>query len=189
MPLASLELPCRAFPSRGAVPALAGPLASLWVRVSTAADAVPAGVSRPLFPVPRQLFARSSPPGGGPRTHEPGRRFLAIARPVASTRDRAARTVPLPPTLGSPVSGRHARFEALLPPGVRSATIPVTWPGPGPPVGALLGFLPSRALSTTVLGSVCHVDARREPKPRATCASGRPAVAVACRDPDSDPGF
>jgi hypothetical protein len=38
---------------------------------------------------------------------------------------RAARPVPSPPTLGSPVSGRHARFEALLPPGVRSATIPI----------------------------------------------------------------
>jgi len=64
-----------------------------------------------------------NPPGGRPWTHEPGRRFLAVASPVASARKRAARTVPIPQTLGSPVSGRHARFEALLPPGVRSATV------------------------------------------------------------------
>jgi hypothetical protein len=58
-----------------------------------------------------------------PWTHEPGRRFPAIARPVASTHSRAPH-VPshFSRTLGSPVSGRHARFEALLPPGVRSAT-------------------------------------------------------------------
>jgi len=46
--------------------------------------------------------------------------------------------------------------------------------------------LPSRALSTTVRDPVIRVDTRREPKPLATCASGRPAVTVACRDPDSD---
>jgi len=68
-------------------------------------------------------LCRSHPPEGRHGTHEPGRRFLAVASPVASTRSgRAARTVHFPPTLGSPVNGRHARFEALLPPGVRSAT-------------------------------------------------------------------
>jgi len=81
------------------------------------------------FPDSRASSLPSSPPESGPGTHEPGRRFLAIASPVASARKRAARTVPIPQTLGSPVSGRHARFEALLPPGVRSATIPLTWPG------------------------------------------------------------
>jgi len=81
------------------------------------------------FPDSRASSLPSNPPESGPGTHEPGRRFLAIASPVASTRKRAARTVLIPLTLGSPVSGRHARFEALLPPGVRSATIPLTWPG------------------------------------------------------------
>jgi hypothetical protein len=81
------------------------------------------------FPDSRASSLPSNPPESGPGTHEPGRRFLAIASPVASARKRAARTVPIPLTLGSPVSGRHARFEALLPPGVRSATIPLTWPG------------------------------------------------------------
>jgi hypothetical protein len=108
------------------------------------------------------------PPEGGPGTHEPGRRFPAVASPVASTRTRrVARTVLFPPTLGSPVNGRHARFEALLPPGVRSATTPAL-ARPRSPVGALLGFLPSRVSSTTVRGSVTRKDMRRgqSPMPR-----------------------
>jgi len=60
----SLELPFRAFPSRGAVPALAG----LCFRAGshpTTASAAWSSLSRSLSP-PRQLFARS-PPGGEPR--------------------------------------------------------------------------------------------------------------------------
>jgi len=52
-----------------------------------------------------------------------------------------------------------------------------------PPVGALLGFSPSRALSTTVRSSVSRVDTRGGAKPRATCASRRPAIAVALPRP------
>jgi len=55
-----------------------------------------------------------------------------------------------------------------------------------PPVGALLGFLPFRVFSTTVRGSVTRVDMRRGPKPQATHITGRPAIAIAFRDPDSD---
>jgi len=123
MPLASLELPSRAFPSRGAVPALAG-RCFLAGSYPTAAGAVPAGSSRPLS---RFAPARchSNPPEGGPGTHEPGRRFSrSLVRSPRRTRRCAARAVHSPPTLGSPVNGRHARFEALLPPGVRSATTP-----------------------------------------------------------------
>jgi len=50
MPLASLELPSRAFPSRGAAPALAGRFFLAGSR-STAAGAVPAGASRSLSPI------------------------------------------------------------------------------------------------------------------------------------------
>jgi hypothetical protein len=113
-------------------------------------------------------LCHTRPPGGGPGTHELGRRFPAVASPVASTRTRrVARTVLFPPTLGSPVNGRHARFEALLPPGVRSATTPAL-ARPRSPVGALLGFLPSRVSSTTVRGSVTRKDMRRgqSPMPR-----------------------
>jgi len=52
---------------------------------------------------------------------EPGRRFLAVASPVASTHPKMRRTCrPLPVNAGLAVYERHARFEALLPPGVRS---------------------------------------------------------------------
>jgi len=75
-------------------------------------------------------LCRSSPPEGRPGTHEPGRRSLrSLVRSPRRTRRRVARTVHIPPTLGSPVNGRHAHFEALLPPGVRSATTSLTWPG------------------------------------------------------------
>jgi len=131
--------------------------ARLRVRSPTAAGAAPSRVSRSLSPVAPAL-RRASPPEGGPGTHEPGRRIPAFASPVASTR----LSVPHVPScsssaLSSPVNGRHARFRALLPPGVRSATA-LTLARSGPPVGALLGFSPSRALSTTVRGSVSRVD-------------------------------
>jgi len=102
----------------------------------------------------------SNPPEGGPGTHEPGRRFLAVVSPVASARFRVPH-VPSPShgSLGSPVSGRHARFEALLPPGVRSATIPAL-ARLRPPAGALLGFSPFRVFSTTVPGSVSREATR-----------------------------
>jgi len=54
-----LELPCRAFSSRGAVPALAG-RCFLAGSHPTTASAVSRSLSRPLSP-PRQLFARARP--------------------------------------------------------------------------------------------------------------------------------
>jgi len=61
MPLASLELPSRAFPSRGAAPALAGRFFLAGSR-STAAGAVPLGASQSLSPFSRQLFALRTHP-------------------------------------------------------------------------------------------------------------------------------
>jgi hypothetical protein len=121
MPLASLELPSRAFPSRGAVPALAG----LLLPCGFALRHPPAQCLQEIrgrFHPSRQPFAARARPEADPGRMSRDERFPAIARPVASTRKRAARTVHFPPTLGSPVRDRHARFEALLPPGVRSAT-------------------------------------------------------------------
>jgi len=77
-------------------------------------------VFRGCFPLSSQLVCRARPSCDGPGTHEPGRRFPAVARPAASAHKCAARIRPLPRTSGSPVNGRHAHFEALLPPGVRS---------------------------------------------------------------------
>jgi len=102
IPLASLELPSRAFPSRGAVPALAGRFFLAGSR-STAAGAVSAGSSRPLSPsLLRADSLPSNPPESGPWTHEPGRRFLAVASPVASARFRV-------PHVPSPSHGYWAR--------------------------------------------------------------------------------
>jgi len=177
--------PLQSFPFPGSRTRSRGPLASLRVRSPTAAGAVPAGSSRPLSRFAPAL-CRSSPPEGRPGTHEPGRRFSrSLVRSPRRARRRAARTVPFLLTLGSPVSGRHARFEALLPPGVRSATTPS--PGQAevarrcsPGVLTLQSFLHH--------GSGFGVSCRhtRGAKPRSTRASRRPAVAVAFRDPDSD---
>jgi len=140
MPLASLELPSRAFPSRGAVPALAGrcfragSLSDYRRRNAAGRFAIAFAAAPALCPY--------APPGGGSRTHEPGRQFPAVASRSlghAAKRDFADR--PFPSTLGSPVSSRHARFEALLPSGVRSPDDPMPWQG-RPPGRCSPGFLP-----------------------------------------------
>jgi len=55
-----------------------------------------------------------------------------------------------------------------------------------PPVVALLGSLPSRALSTTVRGLASRRTTRGGLEAPCHMRSGRPAIAVARRDPDSD---
>jgi len=117
MPLASLELPYRAFPSRGAVPALAG-LCFLAGSRSTAASAELSRDSRSLSP-----FAPSSLPLKPARrrtgTHEPGRRFPAVASPVASTRSMSAPHVPSPsrgPWARRLTAGKRP-LRSLAPPG------------------------------------------------------------------------
>jgi len=182
VPGASLQ----SFPFPGSRTRSRGPSCSLAGSRSTAAGAVSAGASRSLSPVEPAL-CRSNPPGGGSVTHEPGRRFPAIVSPVASTRSVSEPHVPSSSyrhwarrlAAGTPASKLCSPRESVPRRPLRLARL-------RPPVGALLGFLSSRALSTTVQGSVSRVDARREPKPHATCTSGRPAVAVAFRDPDSD---
>jgi len=186
MPLASLERPSRAFPSRGAVPALAGHLlpCGFALRLSPAQRLQEI---RNRFPRLVPALCRSSPPEGRPGTHEPGRRFLAaLVRSPRRTRRCAARTVPFPPTLGSPVNGRHARFEALLPPGVRSAASSL----PGQAEDARRcspGVLDPSELSPprSWVRSLAATHAGGS-SPHATCTSERPAVAVAFRDLDSD---
>jgi len=116
MPLASLESPFRAFPSRGAVPALAGPCFLASSR-STTAGAARASPSQRFHlsadPLPR--FATRAH-----RTTGPGQQDSRVARRDRRTcfRTPTASCRSLEP--GSPVSRRHARFEALLPSRVRS---------------------------------------------------------------------
>jgi len=83
------------------------------------------------------------------------------------------------------VRRRHARFEALLPPGVRSATTP----RPGQ-AGVARRCSPGvlSLQSSLHYGSGFGLSRRhsRGAKPRSANTSGRPAIAVALRDPDSD---
>jgi len=105
-----------------------------------------------------------NPPGGGPWTHEPGRRFLAIASPVASACSVSMPHVPSPShrhwarrlAAGTPASKLCSPRESVLRRPRYLARL-------RPPVGALLGFLPSRALSTTARGSVSRRVTRGEP--------------------------
>jgi len=177
--------PSRAFPSRGAAPALAG-RCFLAGSLSDCRRRSARRIFTTAFPLRASSLPHASTRRRTPRrmSQDDGSSRSLVRSPRRTVRC-AARPVLFPPALGSPVNGRHARFEALLPPGVRSATT-LTLARQGPSVGALLGFSPSRALSTTVLDPVCRVDTRGGQKPLTTCISGRPAVAVADRDPDSD---
>jgi len=106
-----------------------GPRASLRVRVRLP----PAQGLQELhgrFPLSRRLFARRAHPEVNPgRMSRDDGSLRSLGRPPRRTRKCTARSVHFPQTLGSPVSGRHARFEALLPPGVRSETTSSPWPG------------------------------------------------------------
>jgi hypothetical protein len=180
-----LERPSRAFPSRGAVPALAGHLLTCGFVLRLPPAQRLRGLRDRFHPGSEPTLCRSRPPGGGPGTHEPGRGIPAIVSPVASTH-RSAPHVPSTPhqrwarrlTAGTPASElcspresvpRHPRYLAR----------------PKVPVGALLGFSPSRALSTTVPGSVSRVDMHggQSPFPRTSPGAQPSRLHAATRTP------
>jgi len=78
------------------------------------------------------------PPGGGPRrmSRDNGSSRLLSRPPVSHSRVASRPAFPFTP--GSPVSSRHARFEALLPPGVRSLATPC--PGQGEAATSVLSW-------------------------------------------------
>lgn len=84
---------------------------------STAAFAATEGASRPLSPVRADSSPVASPPGGGPGTTEPGRWFPAIARPVASTHECAARADSFPSDAGLKGEQPPRPLRSLAPPG------------------------------------------------------------------------
>jgi hypothetical protein len=152
--------PLQSFPFPGSRTRSRGPPASLRVRSPTTAGATPAGASRPLSRLAPAL-CRSRPPEGGPGTHEPGLTFPAIVSPVASAHPEVHRTYrPLPTDVGL-AGKRPARpLRSLAPPGSPFSDDPIRLASLEPPVGALLGFSPFRARSTTVRGSVSRTDTR-----------------------------
>lgn len=92
MPLAPLESPFRAFPSRGAVPALAG----LLLPCGFALDP-PNGAARTegfAAPFPVAPTSRRGSPVRAGRTGRPGRRFPGVARTLSVTRCRARFSAP-----------------------------------------------------------------------------------------------
>jgi len=120
---------------------------------------------------------------------EPGRRFLAVASPVASTHPKMRRTCrPLPVNAGLAVYERHARFEALLPPGVRSVR-PPPWQAKASRPVLSWGCRPPELSINDPGSGVSRRRARAGLDTPATHVSGRPAFAVAGREPSTDPGF
>jgi hypothetical protein len=115
-PLAPLESPFRAFPSRGAVPALAGLLLPCGWCMTAQRRGVVRGIREP-FRRSRRPLATARPKAGW--TPKSGRRFPGSARRRLTTasrleRHRAHRTR----------RPRHVRFAALLPSRVRSRSRP-----------------------------------------------------------------
>jgi len=145
------SLPLQSFPFPGSRTRSRGPLASLRVRLPTENGAVPAGASRPLSPLrasPLPLVSALRRTTG--RMSRDDGSLRSLVRSPRPPRKGAARAVLFLPRLGSPFCSRHARFEALLPPGVRSATT-LALARQGPSAGALLGS--STLQSSLHLGS------------------------------------
>jgi hypothetical protein len=145
MPLAYLELPSRAFPSRGAVPSLLG----LFSLAGSSSDRCRCVVNRG--------FATAFP---GQGFHPGSRRLFAPSPPVKATRDAGAvtkvprdcyvgrvrpacaghldRHIPSTPWLTGERPARPLR--SFAPPGSPFSSRPRSLSGEAAPAGALLGF-------------------------------------------------
>jgi len=103
--------PLQSFPFPGSRTRSRGPLLTCGFALRHVAGAAPAGSSRSLSPVRAVSSPHAPTREGRPGTHETGRGFLAVAESGRLEAPKCpARTVRIPPTLGSPVNGRHARF-------------------------------------------------------------------------------
>jgi len=135
-----LESPYRAFPSRGAVPALAGPFSLVGSRRPPNGAARSEGFAAP-FAVRADLSPQPARGLGGLK--KSGRRVPGVARAshVSRCRGRLRRLVSDRP--GSPDSAARTPTSELCSP--RESVLgfgPRPWPGCDPPVGALLGLRP-----------------------------------------------
>jgi len=185
MPLAFLEFPSELSPLGEPCP-LSRAFASLWVRVRRSPARFPRAL-HPTFtacadPLPRLALRLAG-------THGPGRRIpVRLDRSVEAPK-RLDRKRPCSSKPGSPVNRRHAHFEALLPPRVRSRGD--SYPGRGGRrrVGALLGFFPSRACSTIARDTTRRERDTQTGQGPFRMKLGNPDVPRRSRHPDSDPGF
>jgi len=119
----SWSRPSELFPSRGAVPALAG----LLLPCGFAFDRCPTRRARGFhdrFPRRADLFAAARPRGLTGRRSRDGVSSRPLRQPVARAAKRADCDRQTSCTPGSPVGGRHAHFEALLPPRVPARVEP-----------------------------------------------------------------
>jgi len=128
MPLAFPESPFRASHLSRSRARSRGPRASLRVRVRPLPDATCSRDSRPLS-APRRPLAAARPLGLTGRRSRDDVSSRPLRRSVVRTAKRADRDRHTPCTPGSPVGGRHARFEALLPPRGPCSRRPLPWPG------------------------------------------------------------
>jgi len=111
----SWSRPSELFTSRGAVPAFAG----LVLPCGFAFDRCPTRRARGFhgrFPRRADLFAAARPLGLTGRRSRDDVSSRPLRQPVLRAAKRADRDRHTSCTPGSPVGGRHARFEALLPP-------------------------------------------------------------------------
>jgi hypothetical protein len=197
MPLSSLESPYRAFPSRGAVPALAGLLLPCGFAFDRPTARHGPRDSRPLSPARRPLRHGEHE---ARRTGRPGRRFPGVARrrPFACCHARRRRLVSDRP--GSPDSAAGTPASKLCSPR-ESVPAMTACPGQGAVDRPLLSWasFPSKACSSSPrvryargrssTGTSPISPHPREPSPGHAYSPGRaPAVGSRTHDPPASPG-
>jgi len=95
--------------------------------------------------------------------------FPRSLRRVAGSHSRVAENLSFPFMPGSPVSGRHARFEALLPPGVRSLTTRALARARASASVLSWAFSPPEHAPSMIPGSVSHGSTRCRGDPDRVC--------------------
>jgi len=183
IPLAPLESPCRAFPSRGAVPALAGLVLPCGFAFDRPTARQVRGFRDP-FPrcadlsprLARRLAGLGGRDDGSPESLGAARH--ALPRSFTASRLESAGLA----AYGS----RHARFEALLPSRVRSRGS--VRPGQGTAAGSVLSWVcPSRACSREPWVR-CSRDGRGRDEPVPRLSSRARLLATCSPGPCSDRG-
>jgi len=141
MPLASLELPCRAFPSRGAVPALAG-RCFLAGSLSDIRRRSALGIFTTAFTTSRRLVATRARPRADPglMNQDDGSLRSLVRSPRRAFARRTCRPLPKNTGLAGETPARPLR--SFAPPGSPFCDDSLTWPGRSRPSVLSWGSLP-----------------------------------------------